>query len=125
MLLGGDRDRALEPLLKTLDDPDKRVRTTAFLGLLWHDPPEGHGERIVVQLGGEARAAERFVKERWPPGAIGSLGLTDRLLPHLEQIARTGTRRKNRRRAALGVRVLRDHPPWWPVTADSSAAPSV
>jgi HEAT repeats len=119
-ILGGmDRDEALEPLLKALDDPDKRVRTTAFLYLLWHDPPEGHGERVVAELGGESRAAERFVQERWAPGAIGSLGLTDRLLPHLEHITRTGTRRKDRRRAAAYVRILRDHPPGWPMTDES------
>jgi HEAT repeat protein len=120
VLAGVDRDEALQPLLKALDDPEKRVRITAFVHLLWHDPPAGHGERIVAHLGGELRTAERWVQESWPPGAIGSLGLTDRLLPHLEHIARIGSRHKDRRRAAAAVRILRDHPPGWPLTDDSS-----
>jgi HEAT repeat protein len=48
-----DRDEALQSLLKALDDADKRVRTTAFVNLLWHNPPPDHGERIVAHLGGE------------------------------------------------------------------------
>jgi HEAT repeat protein len=120
VLASTDRDGALGPLLKALDDPEKRVRTAAFLNLLWHDPPEGHGARIVEQLGGDSRAAERFVQERWPPGAIGSFGLTERLLPHLDDIARTSPRRKDRRRAALCVRILREHPVGWPMSSESS-----
>ncbi|MFZ0090941.1 MAG: hypothetical protein WAL63_15630 [Solirubrobacteraceae bacterium] len=124
ILSGTNRDAVREPLLRALDDPDKRVRMAAFVLLLWHDAPEGHGERIVAQLGGELKAAERFVQEPWPPGAIGSLGLTERLLPHLEHIARTGMRRKDRRRAAAYVGILRDHPLGWPVIGDSSPSHS-
>jgi hypothetical protein len=103
---GADRDAALDSILDALDDPNKQVRTTAFLYLLWDDPPQGHGDRIVAHLGGEMNAAERFVQEPWPPGAVRTLGLTDQLLPHLEHIARNGASRKERQRAAKYVRIL-------------------
>jgi hypothetical protein len=78
---------AREALLNALDDPDKLVRASVFVQSLVHHPPEGYGDRIVAKLDGESRAAERFVHEHWPPGAIESLGLTDRLLPHLEHVS--------------------------------------
>jgi hypothetical protein len=125
VLASMDRHEGLEPLLNALDDPDKRVRTTAFVQLLWHDPPADHGERIVAHLGGESRAAERWVQMGWGPGSIGSLGVTERLLPHLERLARTGARRKDRRRAAAYVRILHEQPPGWPMTGESSLEQSV
>lgn len=111
MILGATSPAdAREPLLNALDDPDKRVRASVFVQSLVHHPPEAYGDRIVAKLGGESRAAERFVSEHWPPGAIKSLGLTDRLLPHLEHVSRTSARPKDRRRAAAYVRILRGQP---------------
>jgi hypothetical protein len=106
-----DRDEALHPLLNGLNDEDKQVRALAFMNLLWHDAPPDHRDRIVAHLGGEARTAQRWVSEPWPPGALESLGLARRLLPHLEKIARTSNRRRCRLRASRYVQRLRHSPP--------------
>lgn len=74
-----------------------------------------YGEKIVAQFGGEFRTTECFVQQGWGPGPIGSFGLTERLLPYLDRIARTGGRRHNRRRAASYARELRQHPIGWPL----------
>jgi hypothetical protein len=109
-------EEAIEPVFGALHDPDKLVRAMAFIILLGYDPPSTHADRIVSELGGELKAAQCFVASGRSAGRIGSFGLTDRLLPHLDEIARTGDRRSDRRRAAAIARDLRQHPPGWPLT---------
>ena len=108
-------DKAIEPVFDALHDPDKLVRAMAFIILLGYDPPSTYADRIVTELGGELKAAQRFVQSGWGAGSIGSFGLTDRLLPQLDEIARTGSRRTDRRRAASYARELRQHPIGWPL----------
>lgn len=125
LLCGGmAREEVLGPLLNALDDRDRRVQMAALLHLLWYDPPPGHGDRIVAHLGGELRAVERFVEIGCGPGSIGSLGLTERLFPYLDQVAVTGRKRKYRRRAAWYARKLREQPLGWPMTGGPSAEQS-
>ena len=91
----------------------------ALLLLLGYDPPSKYGERMVAELGGDYTAAVCFVEDGLGAGSIGSFGLTQRLLAHLDQIARSAARRKNRRRAAFYASQLREHPNGWPVLSET------
>jgi hypothetical protein len=111
-------DEALEPLFTYLSDPDLEVRRAAFVGLLGYGvPPRAHGERIVKAFGGEASAAQEWVRVGYGPQTIGWFGLTDRLLPQLDEISHDGKRWLDRRRATKYAAELRRHPPGWPVDA--------
>ncbi len=113
-------DEALEPLFSALSDPDVEVRRGAFIGLLGYGPPPAsYGERIVQAFGGDAGAAQEWVKAGYGPATIGWFGLTDRLLPHLDGIAANGKGWRRRRVAAKYARELRRHPPGWPVLAET------
>ena len=117
-------EEALEPLFNALADPDLEVRRVAFIGLLGYGPPPAsHGERIVQAFGGDAGAAREWVKAGYGPATIGWFGLTERLLPHLDEIAANGRRWHHRRVAAKYARELRRHPPGWPVMADAVEPP--
>jgi HEAT repeat protein len=109
-------EEATEPLFAGLTDSSKWVRGMAMIVLLLRDHPDSQGERIVTTLGGEPSTAKRFVEWGWSAGAIGSFGLTDRLLPHLDEIAHNDRRWRIRRRASFYARELREHPPGWPAT---------
>jgi hypothetical protein len=65
---------------------------------------------------GGFNAAEWFVHMRCDAGSIGSFGLTQRLLPSLDEIARNGKGRGDRRAATIYASELRQHPPGWPLT---------
>jgi hypothetical protein len=88
----------------------------AFIVLLGNDPPSELGERIVTKLGGEHAAAEWFVQNHFGAGSIGSFGLTNTLIPSLEDLARNARRRRYRRRAAQYAAALTHHPAGWPMT---------
>jgi hypothetical protein len=64
------------------------------------------GESIVAAMGGEARTAEWFVQLSAAPGQIGTFGLTERLLPHLDELAHHAPGRRERRRAAKFSQLL-------------------
>jgi hypothetical protein len=122
-LAADEPEDAIEPCFKALlADPDESVRSMAFMLLLGYDTPapSRHGDRIVRELGGESSAAAWFVQNHRGAGSIGSFGLTDRLLPCLDAIARNGRRRKDRRVAARYARELRTHPRGWPLTDSAS-----
>jgi hypothetical protein len=82
------------------------------------------GESIVAALGGEARTAEWFVQLPAAPGQIGTFGLTDRLLPHLDKLAEDAPSRRDRRRAAKFAQLLRSHPSGWPLNQLDGPRPS-
>jgi hypothetical protein len=108
---------AREPLLRALSDPDRGVRTMAIVALMGPDDElVDIGESIVATLGGEAKTAEWFVELPAAPGQVGTFGLTDRLLPHLDELAQHAPSRRDRRRAAKFAQLLRSHPPGWPLT---------
>lgn len=108
-------DEAVEALLRGLTDPDKDVRMAAGIGLMMRDKPHESSDRIVEALGGDEATATWFVRLGGGPGIIGTLGLTDRLLPHLSDIARNAQPRRERRTAAKYVRALQSRPVGWPV----------
>jgi hypothetical protein len=111
MLAGSAPEEAIERSFGALRDPDRRVRRTAIaVLLLLLDQPAAHGERLVRELGGEPQAAEFLVHLRGDAHTIGAFGVTHRLLPHLDQIARSGERASDRRRAARYARKLRKQP---------------
>ena len=118
MLLAADAaEEARKPLLNALSDPDQGVRTAALVSLMGpQDELSEIGDSIVAALGGEAKAAEWFVQLPAAPGQIGTFGLMDRLLPHLDELAQHAPRRRDRRMAAKFAEVLRSHPDGWPLT---------
>lgn len=115
MLAAAAPEEAVEPLLTALNDGDRHVRTMALVLLLGYDPPSKYGERVLVELGGDHSAAVCFVEHALGAGSIGSFGLTQKLLPHLDHLARSAARRRDRRRAALYASQLREHPNGWPL----------
>jgi HEAT repeat protein len=111
--LGGEDVR---PLIKAaLEDPNRGVRRTALSGLMFlpsdRDHPAHDGDELVdalrVHTGDDRAVAAQLVK--WGPGAgtFVWLGMRDRLLPHLDDLARSGRGRRFRRRAAFYARQLR------------------
>jgi hypothetical protein len=108
-------DEALESCFAAFSDPDDKVRTMAATVLVGQPRPAQYGGRIVTELGGEMAAAEWIVRMRQPVGYIGSFGLTERLLPCLDEIARGAERQRDRRTAARYADELRQHPPGWPM----------
>jgi hypothetical protein len=112
-------EEALEPLFTGLNDGDRHVRTMALVLLLGYDPPSKYRERVVVELGGDPSAAVWFVEHGVGAGSIGSFGLTQRLLPHLDHIARSAARPRYRRRAAFYASLLREHPNGWPLLSET------
>jgi hypothetical protein len=112
-------EEAVEPLFSALNDSDTHVRTMALVLLLGCDPPSKYGERVVAELGGDDSAAVCFVEHGLGAGSIGSFRLTQRLLPHLDQIARSAARRRDRRRAAFYASQLREHRSGWPLLSET------
>lgn len=108
-------DEAIDAAAAALSDPDKHVRAAAMWVLLGDEGPSEHGDRLVAELGGVRSAAEWFVQMHPGPAIIGSFGLTERLLPSLDEIAEHGSARKDRRTAATYGRTLRQQPPGWPL----------
>lgn len=116
-LAANDPQGTRQALLRALRDPDRGVRTAAIVSLMGPDEELGDiGESIVAALGGEAKTAEWFVKLPAAPGQIGTFGLTERLLPHLDELAQSATSRRERRRAANFAQLLRSHSAGWPLT---------
>ena len=117
-LAAHDPEEARRALLRALSDPDRGVRTTALVSLMGPEEElSGIGESIVAALGGDARAAEWFVQLPAAPGQIGTFGLTERLLPHIDELAQRAPRRSERRRAAKFAQLLRSHRAGWPLTS--------
>jgi hypothetical protein len=117
-LAAHDFQQAREGLLRALSDPDRGVRTMAIITLMGPEEQLSDiGESIIHALGGEAETAAWFVQLPAAPGQIGTFGLTNRLLPHLDELAQRATRRRERRRAAKFAQLLRSHPAGWPLTS--------
>jgi hypothetical protein len=76
------------------------------------------GNSIVAVLGGDARTAQWFIQLPATPGQMGTFGLTERLLPHLDDLAQRAPGRRERRRAAEFARLLRSHSVGWPLTSE-------
>jgi HEAT repeat protein len=110
-------DEAVEPLLSALTDSDRHPRTMAGVVLLGLDSPSAYGEQIVSRLGGDQRAAEWFVDVGLGAGSIHSFGLTQRLLPALDELAQDSKHRRQRRRAAVYAEQLRQLAAGRPLTA--------
>jgi hypothetical protein len=106
---------AVDAAVAALHDSDKHVRVMSLMVLLGDGGPSPHGDRIVTELGGEHSTAEWFVQMHPGPGLVGSFGLTERLLAEFDEIARSASRRKDRKTAAAYARALREHSPGWPL----------
>lgn len=77
-------------------------------------PLQTVSETRASRRAGASRPAEWFVQNA-VPAQIGTVGLTDRLLSHLDDLAQNAASRRDRRTATKFARLLRSQPVGWPL----------
>ncbi len=104
---------AYQPLIAALRDPDRKVRFSAMFGLCDHDEPQAYADAIFDALASrgtgppEANAATEVVRLAVGPQVLTQLGIDERIVHALEQLAQSADSWRTRRHTAFLSRRLR------------------